>query len=661
MGTRRYRVKYWLLLSVLIGKWTVASAASNDYRVVSPDGQVMITVSVDGRINWSITKGEELLLTRSPIDLVVDQDRHLGWAAKPKREETRSVDEELTAVVPLKQRTVPNRYNELELRFDKYVLQFRVYNDGAAYRFVTAFDGRMVVADEPITLNFPTDYRVFWSDEANPEFQSHFESLYTDSTVGAFGPEKHAALPLLVQSQSGTNLLISETDLYDYPNMFLFGTAGNALTAGYPKVILKSEKRGDRGIRITKTAPYIAETAGTRMFPWRTIAISDDDKGLLVNELNYKLASPPEITDTDWIKPGKVAWDWWNANNIYGVDFKAGINTETYKYYIDFAAKFGLEYIMLDEGWTRTTTDLLHAAPSIDIEEIIHYGASKGVGVWLWCLWGPLDENMDAILDQYAAWGAKGIKVDFMARADQYMVNFYERVARETAKRKLMVDLHGAYKPTGLHHRYPNVLSYEGVRGLENHKWENTITPRHNLTLPFTRMVAGPMDYTPGAMKNVVAANFYPAYTEPMSMGTRVHQVAMYVLYESPLQMLADNPSNYLADSACTAFIARIPTVWDETVALAGEVGEFAAIARRHGNTWYVGAMTDWDKRDLSLVLPFGEGKPFKITVLQDGINSDRHASDYRLQDVMWDGKSPLDISMASGGGWVGIFEAVMP
>lgn len=636
--------------------WGMVSARISDYRVVSPDGQVAVTVLIDGRVTWQVTKGGRTLLDKSPIDVVIEDNRHLGWVGKAKGNTTRSVDEQVTAIVPLKNSVVHNQYNELELRFGDYMLQFRAYDEGVAYRFVTAFGGRIEVTDEPLTLNFPTNYRVFWSDEENLEFLSHFESLYTDSAVSAFGPDKHAALPLLVQSPAGTSLLISETDLYDYPNMFLFGTGNNALTAGYPPVILDSETIGDRRFRIKKTASYIAETDGNRTFPWRTIAIASNDKDLLINELNYKLAGPPEIEDTSWIKPGKVAWDWWNANNIYGVDFKAGINTETYKYYIDFASKFGLEYIMLDEGWTRSTTDLLHASPDINIQELVAYGASKGVGVWLWCLWGPLDENMDAILDQYAAWGAKGIKVDFMARADQYMVNYYERVAREAAKRKLMVDLHGAYKPTGLHHRYPNVLSYEGVRGLENHKWENTITPTHNLTLPFTRMVAGPMDYTPGAMKNVVEANFHPAFTEPMSMGTRAHQVAMYVMYESPLQMLADNPSNYLADSLCTAFIAQIPTVWDETIALEGKVGAYAAIARRYGDTWYVAAMTDWDARGLSLNLPFGNDQRYQVTVLQDGINADRHAADYRIVSIEWSGGQPLEAPLARGGGWVGVF-----
>lgn len=652
-------MKKIIFLSAVLIVGLFATALAQDYTIASPNGQIKLQVKLkEGQVTWELSKNGQSVLSPSTIDMQVD-GKHLGHVAKAKKAQTTDISSSIEAIVPIKSKRIDNSYQQLELTFDNYALQFRAFNDGVAYRFLTSFKKPILINSEEISFDFPADYRVFWSNEKNKQYLSHFESVYTDTTLHHLGTDRHAALPLLVQHPSGTNLLISETDLIDYPNLFLFGTGKNSLTAGHPKVILESDRKGDRGFIIKKEAEYIAETNGTRSFPWRTVGIASSDKELLTNQINYKLAAPNLIKEHGWIKPGKVAWDWWNANNIYNVDFKAGINTETYKYYIDFANQFGLEYIMLDEGWTKSTTDLKHATEKIDIQEIIRYAASKNVGVWLWCLWEPLDLDLDNILDQYAAWGAKGIKVDFMARADQYMVNYYERVAKACADRKLMVNFHGAFKPVGLHHTYPNVLSYEGVRGLENNKWESTITPKHNLTLPFIRMAAGPMDYTPGAMKNVTPKNFHPAFTEPMSMGTRAHQAAMYVLYESPVQMLADNPSAYLKDPEYTGYIAGIPSVWDETIALDGKIGEFAAIARRSGSVWYVSAMADWKGKKMSLKLPFATGKKFSVDILQDGINSDRYPADYKIIKQTRDGNTPVEITVMPGGGWVGIFKEI--
>lgn len=636
---------------------TMSFAQAKDIVLLSPDKKIQVKITIEDTVRWSLQVNGEQLLNPGAIWLKLGNGNMLGLAPKLITHKITPYHKTITAVVPIKQKLIADEYNELVMDFkDDYSIVFRAYNDGVAYRFVTRLkQNGLTIKDEKVSYNFPADYRVFWSGEKSPTFQSHFESLYLDSTMSAIKAGDYAALPLLVQNKNGINLLFSETDLYDYPNLFLAANGQGGLQSVFPKVIAESRPVRDRDIRITKTQDYIAATAGPRKFPWRTVVIATQDKDLLVNQLNYKLATPPAAGNYDWIKPGQVAWDWWNANNIYGVNFKSGINTETYKYYIDFAAKFGIEYIMLDEGWTRTTTDLLHMNPDIDVKALIDYGAAKNVGVWLWCLWEPLDKDMDKILDQYMAWGAKGIKVDFMARAEQYMVNYYERVAKACLQRKLMVDLHGAYKPVGLHYQYPNVLTYEGVRGLENNKWERTITPEHNVTLPFTRMVPGPMDYTPGAMINATAANFNIVFTQPMSMGTRAHQVAMYVVYESPLQMLADNPSNLLKESATTGFITKIPTVWDETVALDGKIGEYAAVARKNGNKWYIGAMTNWQLRDLQVALPFAKGKKYKALIFKDGINSDKHASDYRVVDAIISGDELLKIDMAPGGGWTAI------
>ncbi len=629
---------------------------AKDIILLSPDKHISIRISVDENIRWEVSRDGQALISPSLISMSFSDGQILGKNPKLIKQKNNEVNNIVQAIVPVKQAAIINHFNEIQLDFKgDYSVLFRAYNEGVAYRFVTKQKNAVEVLDEQADFNFPSNYRVFWSNEENKEFQSHFESKYTDGTLAAYDNSKHAALPLLVQAPNGVNLLISESDLVDYPNLFLFGTGGNALKSGFPKVIQKSEPIRDRGIKITQLAPYHAKTSGDRTFPWRSVTIAPHDKDLLETNLTYLLAEPSKIEETSWIKPGKVAWDWWNFNNIYGVDFRAGVNTQTYKYYIDFAAKYGLEYIMLDEGWTKSTTNLLEMNPDIDVKELIRYGASKNVGVWLWCLWGPLDKDMEKILDLYASWGAVGIKVDFMARADQYMVNFYERVAKESAKRKIMVDLHGSYKPVGLNRTYPNVLTYEGVRGLENNKWESTITPVHNTTLPFIRMAAGPMDYTPGAMLNASKKNFSIVFEAPMSMTTRAQQVAMYTIYESPLQMLSDNPSNYLKDPVCTEFIAQIPSVWDETIALEGKVGEYVAMARRKGNTWYVAAMNDWKPRELTVSLPFLKGD-YKVSYLKDGINADRHAADYKVGNMVWSEGLKLSIPMAAGGGWSAVF-----
>jgi alpha-glucosidase len=628
---------------------------AKDYTVSSPDKNIQVTVSVTDKLSWSVKYKNEVMLQPSNLAMTFAHGITIGNKPIVSKEKRLSKDDVITAVVPVKSRLITDQYNEVTLSFKgDYSLKVRVYNEGAAYRFETAFkEPEVKVVTETADFKFTDNYRVIWPIETDTGFQSHMENLFKDSSVASFNNEQHGNLPMLLFSPSKVSILISESDLHDYPNLFLFGTSGNAVTAGFPRFIEAMVPRGDRGNRITKLGNYIAKTVGTRTYPWRSVSITDDDKKILENNLTYKLATPSVLTDVGWIKPGKVAWDWWNANNIYGVNFKSGINTETYKYYIDFASRFGLDYIILDEGWSRTTTDVLHPKSDVDVAELVRYGATKNVEIILWSLWNPLDKDLDNILDQFVKWGVKGVKVDFMARADQYMVNYYERVAEATAKRKLLVDFHGAYKPVGLNRKYPNVISYEGVRGAENNKWEADITPQHNVTLPFTRMTAGPMDYTPGAMINATKENFRIVYTEPMSMGTRAHQASMYVVYESPLQMLADNPSNYLKDSIFTSFISRIPTTWDTTIALDAKAVEYLAVARKNKNNWYIGAMTNFNKRELSIPANFLDNKTYTITILKDGINADKHAADYSITTQTIKKGEMINIKMESGGGWV--------
>src|SRR5690554_424118 len=400
---------------------------------------------------------------------------------------------------------------------------------------------------------------------------------------------------------------------------------------------------------------YIAKTQGERNFPWRVAVISDTDAGLIDSQLVWLLSRDNQLDDSAWIRPGRIAWDWYNANNLFDVDFKSGINTQTYKYYIDFASDYGLEYVILDEGWTKSTTNLLEMNPDIDVHELVRYGNSKNVKIILWALWGPLDNDYQNILETYGEWGVAGIKTDFMQRSDQYMVNFYEKIAREAAKHKVLVNYHGGFKPAGLRRAYPNVMTYEGVKGNENNKWSADITPEHTVTLPFIRMVAGPMDFTPGSMVNAQPANFNISHHRPMSMGTRAHQVAMYAVYESALQMYCESPSTYYREHETTDFITAFPSVWDETKVLAAEIGNYVIVARRSGKQWFIGAMTDSTAREFTIDFSFLDKGNYKLDYFRDGVNTENYAQDYKREQRDIKSGDSMNIKLAAGGGWAAI------
>lgn len=633
------------------------------YTLTSPDKQIRIVVVADNYISWSISRNEEILLKLSRMALHVSNGLTPGEMPVIRRTETKIVDQIISAVIPVRNKLIPEQYNELKLILkDGFIISFRAYNDGAAYRFESTLpDQEIEVTDEIADFNFNEDCNVIMPQDNDPDMQGAYEAIFKDQKLSAIPKEQYGFLPLHMATSTGTKMVLTEADLYDYPNLFVYGTKKNGFTAVSPKVVLENKLAAgsDRLEIVTKKANYIAKTKGSRTFPWRVMIISPDDKGLLETDLVYKLSTPNSLENTAWIKPGKVAWDWWNANNIYGVNFKAGINTETYKYYIDFAAEYKLPYIIVDEGWSVTDVNTLVPAQGMDMEEIINYAKSKNVGVILWVLWQPFDRQMDKALDLFVKWGAAGVKVDFMGRADQYIVNFFERTAAATAKRHILVDFHGAYKPAGLNRKYPNVINFEGVRGLEMNKFDATITPEHNVTIPFTRMAAGPMDYTPGAMLNTNKTDFRVVFSEPMSMGTRVQQAAMYVVYDGPLQMLADNPSNYRKEPEYTRFISQIPTVWDKTIGLAGEVAKYVVTARKSGNKWYIGAMTNWDGREIKISTTFLDKRKYQMQILQDGTNADKHAADYRFIDNQINAGDGLIIKMAPGGGWVALLTPI--
>ena len=637
------------------------AASAQTYDLASPDGEVKVSVKVSNSgaksLDYSVDYGDEKILLPSSIGLEF-KDMTLSYAVR--NVQRRSIDQMHTAVVPVKSRNVAEKCNELKINFKGgWAVVFRAYDDGVAYRFETSFKNKEVyVIDETANYVFAEDNDVYWANEKSPEFITHCEAFFKEIRISDIVKEQYAYLPVSMKTSKGTRAVITEADLFDYPNMFLFGGHGKNLTAEYPQVLLSYDMRTDRDVTVTQKADYIAKTRGTRTYPWRIMTIGDD-RSLLENDLSWVLSSKEYSDDLEWLKPGKISWEWWAMLNVYGVDFKAGVNTETYKYYVDFAADYGLEYILMDEGWSASTLNVVEPNPELDLAEIIRYADSKGVGVVLWTLWTPMMKDMENILDTYRDWGVKGIKIDFMQMNDQNMVNFYEDVARECFERHLLVDYHGAFKPAGLQRKYPNAMTYEGVYGMEHDKCSYDISPEHDLVLPFTRMVAGPMDYTPGATINASKTDFRERWEHPMSQGTRAHQAAIFVAFESPLMMMCDSPSNYRRNEEYARFLASIPTVWDETIGIDAKAGDYLLMARRNGDTWYVAGLNDWNGRELEVALDFiGEGE-YDAHIFMDGVNANRWGEDYKLEKTVVRKGDVLPVCMADGGGWVAILKPV--
>ncbi len=634
------------------------SVNAQDIKVLSPNSKIEVRITTLERLAYSLFFEGKEITSNSLISLDLGESV-LGRNSKLLKTEKHTVNQVIKPVVKQKFESIIDNYNELELFFKNFSVVFRVYNDGIAYRFKTNYEKEITIYNEQVEFNFNDDYKIFFPEEKS--FMSHSERLYLPVKLSEVTSKRFCSLPALIDFNDGKKAVITEADLEDYAGMYLTGTGINSksLVGLFPFYPARDTARNDRDIYVVERKEYIAKTSGTRNFPWRVIVLSENDSDFITSTIIYKLAKPQDSKiDFSWVKRGKVAWDWWNFNNIYNVDFRAGVNTATYKYYIDFASKYGIEYVILDEGWYKLG-NLLELNPEMDVEEIIRYGKEKNVGIILWVIWKTLDDQLTEALDQFAKWGAAGIKVDFMQRDDQPVVQYYYKIAREAAKRKLLVDFHGAYKPTGLYRTYPNVITNEGVKGLENSKWSEDANPWMAVTLPFIRMLAGPMDYTPGAMINATQNAFRYIWETPMSQGTRCHQLAMYVNFESPLQMLADSPTHYYKEAECLEFLSQVPTVWDDTKVLEAKVSEYIITTRRNGDKWYIGGMTNWTPRDFNLDFSFLPKGNYKIDIWQDGINADRNANDYKKLSQEITNETKMNIHLAPGGGWAAIISKV--
>ena len=641
-----------LLILLILAVLPCLYASAEDIIVKSPDGKAVIRLGCSKGLLLSVEYNNQQVMAPSPVSMSIQEHPEAFVSPTHPKIKSVTVNTEIIPPVAEKRSRIPDVYNETEIWFKgNYGIKLRAYNDGVAWRLLTRFADTITINNELVTLNMAAADSVYYGDEDN--FVSHSERFYTCRQAGSVKSNQMGILPAVFRKVNGSIAAFTESDLFDYPGLYLLGSdkSDGSFTGTFPKVVDQMTPKTDRDYGIVSRKNYIARTIGTREFPWRAFGLAENEARLLENDLAYRLGSPCKLAETTWIKPGKVAWDWWNNWNISGVPFKSGINTDTYKYYIDFASANKLEYVVFDEGWSKPE-DLEKINPDMDMDALFAYAKQKKVGIILWVTGRALEEKFESSFARFSKWGCVGVKVDFLCRDDQAMVNFYEKVAKTAAGYHMLVDFHGAYKPTGFSRTYPNALTREGVKGLENVKWSKDITPAHDCTLPFTRMFAGPMDYTPGAMRNENQKSFTINYNAPMSMGTRCHEMAKYIIFESPLQMLCDNPTNYLKEPECLSFMAKVPVTWDETRCINASISQYVTVARKRGNDWYVGSMTDFTERSFDIPLSFLDEGQYSVTIFKDGINAGRRAEDYTSETFNVNKNSILTLILASGGGF---------
>lgn len=646
-----------LSLLLLIGNASFA-AKEKKYVLSSPDGTLKVEISAGNELAYQVMHGNDTILSHSNIGLVLENGTIVGKTPRITGERRRKIKDNIESPFYRFKEFVATG-NELDLKLKGgFGIIFRAYNEGVAYRFYTTQSSDIIIKEEQAEFNFKEDYTAYLPYTTNDKkpMAMAYQNVYDITPLSKAQP-KLAFLPVTVDCGS-VKLTLLESDLEAYPGMFVQSQQGKyglkGVFAPYPaKTDFYPWRKQEY---VTETTDFISRSRGSRSYPWRVLAITEKDTDMPVNNLVYALASPNRIGDTSWIKTGKVAWDWWNDWNLKGVPFKAGINMDTYKYYIDFASRNGLEFIVLDEGWYDPKSgDMLTVIPELDLTELIAYGKSKGVEIVLWTVFNVLDSQLEAACKKYADMGIKGFKVDFLDRDDQTAVEMVYRIAEMTARYKLTLDLHGIYKPTGINRTYPHIINFESVFGMEEVKWTDIKNnmPLYDVTFPYIRMMAGPVDYTPGAMRNATKADWRAMYYTPASIGTRCHQLAAYIVHDSPFTMLCDAPTNYLNEQECVDFIASLPVEVDSTFIASGELGKYIVTVRKKDVNWYIGGMTNWDERDVQLDFSFlPEGMSYTAVLFKDGVNANKQAEDYRKETIRIDKDSRLTLHLASGGGF---------
>lgn len=659
--------KLLLFLSLSVVLPAVAFCRDKTYTIQSPNCSLTVTIACGDRIVYSVRSNNEQVLLPSPVSLRLASGECWGEGSRVSGARGFRIDAVYDAPI-YKRKQVEDRCNGITIDFrEGFSLEFRAYDDGIAYRFVVRRPGELTVAGEQARFRFApgaTAFVPYVRDTPckheglafGDQFLQSFENTYTRTPLCRMDSVRLAFLPLLVRTAGGVNVCMTDADLESYPGMFLHRSGPDELEGVFAPVPRKITPGGYDRMQgmVEEYEPYIARVAPGSRLPWRAVCITREDTALAGNDLVWKLASPCRLDDVSWIEPGLAAWEWWNDWGLSGVDFEAGINQRTYEYYIDFASRNGLRYLVMDDGWSKDHHSPMEPAPALDLPALVKYGEERGVGLILWVGYLPFADRMEELCDHYSKMGIKGFKVDFMDRDDQQLVGFVYDAARTAARHRLLLDLHGIYKPTGIQRTYPNVINFEGVHGLEQVKWSPVEVDQvtYDVTVPYIRMMAGPMDYTQGAMRNAVKANFRPVNSEPMSQGTRCRQLAQYIVFDAPLGMLCDSPSAYEREPECLGFIAGIPTVWDRTEVLCGEVGSYIVTARCSEGVWYVGGLAGWDGRPVRVDLSFLPDGAYSVELFRDGENASRVARDYCREGFALAPDKSFDVTMAPGGGF---------
>lgn len=643
-------MKSFLILFFL--SFFFVAGKAQQYTLSSPDKKLSVEIESNQQgISLKMMKGADKVLSLSDLGMITDQPK--SEPLQVKKTKRSAVAEDIRPAVKEKSETYRNEHNELLLTFKSgQSLTFRLFNEGLAYRFSTTSKDSLTIVKETLDIQLQGGDSIRFQSEKS--FHSAYEEPYEFKKLGELDPSRFCNLPVLVEKQDGKLVMITESDLYNYPGLWVKSTGGSQISAThprYPKTLVKTNNPYNNN-QVGETYDYIARVAGQRTYPWRIFAVADKEEGLINNNMVYLLASPAELKDISWIKPGVVMFDWWGKNNIYGVDFKAGVNTETAKYFIDFCAEKGFRYFLFDDGWSPKD-DVLHTVAGLDMVEVTAYAKKKGVDVLLWVIWNTLKDQWQEAFDLFERWGIKGIKTDFMNRDDQLMVEFYEAIAKKAAEKKMVVNFHGAYKPCGLSRKYPNVLTREALIEFEQSGVSYNDNPTHHNLLPYIRMFTGPMDYIPATMRNANKNDFKPIGHYPMGWGTRAHAMALFVILNSPMTMLPGSPSDYYREKECTDFLAGIPVEWDETKLLTGKISRYTVLARRAGADWHIGAITNEDQRTLELSTDFLKPGKYNIEIIEDGLNAGTAATDYKLSRRKIKAGETLKIEMAPGGGWL--------
>lgn len=634
---------------------------SQNYKLVSPDKKVELTIRNDSVLSYSLAYHGKNVTKSSLLGMTLDSGKNWGYGDRVIKKNKRG-ENSVVKLVSGNFKEIYNTFNELKLTFNAgYSVRFRLYNEGMAYRFEG--DGRstdtVTVKTERADFRLSDDPAVIFPETNN--FTAWELSNKQYCTVSGIENGKYGITPVLFENKKqGLKVVIAESDLNNYPGMYLKkqDDAMKGFWALYPKEIVMGSW-GNFVTVVKERADFITRTAGNQTFPWRIIIVTDDDRQLLTNNMIFLLAKPQQIQNTGWIKPGKATWEWWHCAILEKAPFESGphkLSTQLYKYYIDFAAENKLEYLLIDAGWSNLfrPTEL---NPKVDVKELIRYGKEKKVGIFLWTVASTLMKYPHVYLDSISSWGAAGVKIDFFDRDDAQIIPQYEELAKACAERKLLVDFHGCSKPTGLNRAYPNILSFEAVRGLECSKWDTSTNPDYRLQFIFSRMLAGPIDYTPGSMRNSNLKNFKPIDPGlPMSLGTRCQELAEYIIINSSLEMLADSPDGYRKYPDILNYLSEVPASWDETKALSAKVGEYAVVAKRKGNKWYVAGMNAWGGRKLDVDFSFlGKNRSIEMKIFADTEKSNDDANQYVSKSLTLNTAKPLEIYMASGGGFVAI------